>query len=76
MTATFVKVTISGTLSYVPVTSIKRVVVNDASQPQVKLMLHEGQGDYLLYGEEAIGVLAILEQLSQAPARRSRRGLI
>jgi hypothetical protein len=63
MSATFFKVTIDGKLRYLPVTQIKQAVVNEAEQPQVRLVL-EGGGDQYLHGDEATAALALLEQLS------------
>ncbi len=67
MNATFIKATLKGKLSYIPVTEIREVTVSDPAQPRVLVRVQEG-GIHSLSGEEAAGVLAILEQLSQAPA--------
>jgi len=65
MSATFIKVTINGQLSYFPVSAITKVVVNDATaEPQILLTLQSGA--HLLHGAEATAALAVLEQLSAA----------
>jgi hypothetical protein len=74
MPTTFFKATGGGKTRYIPVAAIKQVVIDDAEPPRVRLVL-EGS-DLNLQGEEATAAIAALEQLSQAPARRSRRGLI
>jgi len=64
MHATFIKATINGKLSYIPVTEIRQVTVSDAAQPLVLVRVQEG-GNHSLTGEEATALLTTLEQLSQ-----------
>ena len=65
MQATFFKAFIDGKTRYIPVVSIKQVVVEDAAGSKVRLVTEKG--DHNLQGDDAAAAIAT-RLLSGAPA--------